>query len=88
MYRPGDGSGRGLTQEEQEANAFRLAACWNACIGINPEAVPELVDFAKRTEAAIGFLVAALPTNHAVAKDLIGLREFARSAIAKAKGHE
>lgn len=28
--------------------AARLVACWNACIGINPEAVPDLLDLGKK----------------------------------------
>lgn len=68
------------------ANAARLAACWNACLDINPEAVPDLLDCAKRFDRAIGFFVAALTADHPVAKDLLGLREVARAAIAKAEG--
>lgn len=49
-------------------------------------AAPELADFAARFEAAAGFLIAGLPTNHAVAKDLIGLREAARLALSLARG--
>lgn len=45
-----------------------------------------LLDACRRFEAAVGFMVAGLPANHAVAKDLIGLREVARAAIAKAEG--
>lgn len=30
-------------QGEWPANAERLAACWNGCIGINPKAVAELL---------------------------------------------
>jgi len=30
--------------EETDANAARIVACVNACAGINPEAVPELVN--------------------------------------------
>ena len=59
-----------------EANARLIAAA------------PDLLDFAARFEAAVGFLVAGLPTNHAVAKDLIGLRDTARAALSKAKGGE
>ncbi len=31
------------SQENDEANARHLAACWNACEGLTPEAVPELL---------------------------------------------
>jgi len=30
-----------------EANAARLAACWSACDGINPEAVPDMLTVCK-----------------------------------------
>ena len=33
---------------EQEANARRIVACWNACEGIDPEAVPGMVEACKR----------------------------------------
>lgn len=49
-------------------------------------AAPDLLDVAKRLDDAVGFFLAALPTNHAVAKDLIGLRDVARASIAKAEG--
>jgi len=62
--------------ERSRANARLIAAA------------PDLLDFAARFEAAVGFLVAGLPTNHAVAKDLIGLRDLARAALSKAKGGE
>lgn len=37
----------------QLANAERFVACWNACEGINPEAVPELL---RMGESAAGML--------------------------------
>lgn len=36
-------SGEAKSFEEDEANAARFVACWNACESINPEAVPELL---------------------------------------------
>ena len=66
----------GIFDAERLANARLIAAA------------PDLLDFAARFEAAVGFLVAGLPTNHAVAKDLIGLRDTARAALSKAKGGE
>ncbi len=59
---------------EEEANARLIAAA------------PDGYDFASRFEAAVGFLVAGLPANHAVAKDLLGLRDVARAYLAKARG--
>ena len=36
-----------------EANAAHIVACVNACEGINPEAVPELLEAAKGIEKAL-----------------------------------
>lgn len=36
--------------EEAHANARRIVSCWNACIGIAPEAVPKLLEACKRTK--------------------------------------
>lgn len=58
----------------QEANASLISAA------------PDGYDFASRFEAAVGFMVAGLPANHAVAKDLLGLRDVARAYLAKARG--
>ncbi len=63
-----------FTEAEAMANARLIAAA------------PDLYDVCKRLDDAVGFFVAALPTNHAVAKDLLGLRDAARAAIAKAEG--
>ena len=68
-----DLQGDGIDEEVGTANAALIAAA------------PDLLDVAKRLDDAVGFFVAALPTNHAVAKDLIGLRDLARAAIAKAE---
>lgn len=38
----GIGRYNALSPEEQDANAKRIAACVNACDGINPEAVPHM----------------------------------------------
>lgn len=35
------------------ANCNRLAACWNACEGINPEAMPEMLAELKRLQTRI-----------------------------------
>ena len=62
---------------EAEANTDRIAACVNACKGINPEAVPELLkalrEYVERHEAACN--PAGLPEY-----------EQARAAINKAEG--
>lgn len=44
--------------EQATANAKRVVACVNACEGINPEAVPELLEAAERM---IGFICHRLP---------------------------
>lgn len=42
------------TAETKEADAKRLVACWNACEGINPDAVPDLLEACKAIECASG----------------------------------
>lgn len=62
-----------------ESNARRIVACVNACEGINPDAVPELLDAAEilaGLEAKDGGRT--FPTKEQCA--------FARSVIAKARG--
>ena len=44
------GVGAGLSQEEQEANARRLAAAWNACEGIPTEALDRLIAMREAAE--------------------------------------
>lgn len=36
-----------ISASERKANASHLVACWNACEGINPKAVPELLKVLK-----------------------------------------
>ena len=36
--------GSGISAAEHEANARHIVACVNACAGINPEAVPDVVN--------------------------------------------
>ena len=42
-----------LNGPNKEANGKRLRDCWNACEGINPEAVPALLEALKKTQAAL-----------------------------------
>jgi hypothetical protein len=65
-------------------NARRIIACVNACRGINPEAVPELLAALELLVRDIGFLVEAgdLPMY---AFDHPSMLK-ANAAIAKAKG--
>ncbi len=78
----------GLANEEKDrANAARIVACVNACAGINPEAVPDLIaalqhglGAAKKAEQAHDII------SHVDAKH--GLHNWtnaARAALAKAK---
>ena len=45
-------SGAFITPDGQEANRDHIVACWNACEGINPEAVPELLEAYKAAMAS------------------------------------
>lgn len=63
---------------ERDANAARIVTCVNACEGINPEAVPELLALAERT-------LAFLRKWHGDAEGL-EIGDMARAAIAKATG--
>lgn len=40
--------GPSFSTAEVEANAHRIAACVNACAGLNPEAVPDLLAAAEK----------------------------------------
>ena len=61
-------------------NADRLAACWNACEGINPAAVPDLLAALHSAKESLKQLVTIgrIPANNA------GLRDV-RAALAKAE---
>ena len=41
-----------------EADALHLVACWNACEGINPESVPDLLGALKTAQAELFRLTA------------------------------
>lgn len=60
-----------------EANAARIVSCVNACAGINPAAVPEIVDALER------LLACACPTGMDTETDRA--MEQARAALALAK---
>lgn len=66
-----------LDPAESLSNAERFVACWNACDGINPAAVPEIVDALER------LLHCACPTGMDTETDRA--MEQARAALAKAK---
>ena len=75
-------------RERAEADASRIVSCVNACDGINPEAVPELV---KACEA---FLASAASADESVAFTANSLKiinnavDSIGAALAKAKGGE
>lgn len=74
---------RGPIQDEEcQANASRIVACVNACAGINPEAVPELLAILKTLSALV-------PSDEGLGgRAPIGafylIADRARAAIAKA----
>ena len=71
--------------EEVAANARRIIACVNACAGINPEAVPDLIQSLEETLEEMESLMAkrAIPYQGG-----INIAERARAALAKAKQTE
>ena len=74
----------GSEDNEADANARRIVACVNACEGINPEAVPELLAVCKLLVAA-----RAASEGYLDERALVNLNqatEMAEAAIAKAKG--
>lgn len=58
----------------RDANAARIVACVNACAGINPEVVPEMVVLLEKLQSEIGFS----HSDH--------LKAMVRATLAKAKG--
>jgi hypothetical protein len=68
-----------------EANKLRLVACVNACAGINPEAVPAMVE-ALRELAAIGGggVIERRETGKPTWSALDAVQSIARAALAKA----
>jgi hypothetical protein len=68
-------------QIKNAANAARLVACWNACEGINPEAVPELLEACK---ALLSFAESVRPGGAVLRTDPD--LPAARAAVARAEG--
>lgn len=67
------------------ANCNRLAACWNACEGINPEAMPEML---RECKVALEYLLSQGQANVHLAASA-GYRNFKHrleAVIAKAEG--
>jgi hypothetical protein len=69
------------TPEREQANADRIVACVNACEGINPEAVPDLV-------AALEDALLSLKRVHVDERDWADnpVIQNARAALEKARG--
>ena len=72
----------GQSTETEEANARRIVACVNACEGINPEAVPDLLEAAEwLNNFFIHYPHTSIEFHRAIGNGLADLE----SAIAKAK---
>ncbi len=69
------------------ANAERIVACVNACEGINPEAVPELLDALQDIIADHDERVALYPESETQPRRL-EVMGIASAAIARATGKE
>ncbi len=70
--------------DDMLANAKRASSCWNACDGINPEAVPALLEAVESLVKQFG----QFGPNLDIRKDFskINALESARRAIDLAKG--
>jgi hypothetical protein len=75
-----------------EADARLIVACVNACGGINPDAVPDMLAALRNIQNAVEGLAAGLfepgGPRHVNLADLDGLASTARAALAKAEGGE
>lgn len=67
---------------QHAANADRIVACVNACAGVNPDAVPDMLAALHRADAALSLLMA---TGNGDRHDRAAL-DVIRAAIAKATG--
>lgn len=73
--------------DEGGYNAQRLTACWNACDGINPEAVNELLEALRRVEGFMADMAKDIDGgNYPVS--FLSVHNAVVSAIAKAEGRE
>jgi hypothetical protein len=72
---------RTVATENAKANAERLVACWNACAGIDPAAVPELVEACKDARDLLLDFQDALTGGRLTAQSVhLGLRKRHRTA--------
>ncbi len=72
-----------IGNSDSSANARRIVSCVNACAGINPEAVPDLV------KALLGLIDACTPSDSdrgSVKRPTLEALESARAALLKATG--
>ena len=70
----------GKTRDDIQANARRIVACVNACEGINPEAVPDLLTVLRAAVARVEL------ANREGDPILSAWLPDAQAAIAKAEG--
>ena len=68
---------------EEKANAKRIVACVNACAGINPEAVPEVLEALRVT--AVALAICGEGTVRPGSAEAARAYVFAQSALAKAE---
>jgi len=76
---------------QAEANAARIVACVNACEGINPEAVPEIVKALGDLLDVVNWLqgsgnMKSPIVPHPFGLGVLGAKAQARAALAKARG--
>ncbi len=71
-------------QEEAHANAARIVACVNACEGINPEAVPKMLEALRECITDAGAHSINKGTISDLGRRLAAINEIARAAIAAA----
>ncbi len=62
----------------------RIVACVNACAGINPEAVPDMLREMQSIHAMVTYIIDGGLSPRAQADFLAGIREGSRATIAKA----
>jgi hypothetical protein len=85
---PNESASSLLPVHRHEANARRIVACVNACEGINPEAVPDLLAACEYVKYAAPETEGLEPGNIlSVSLTVAGVRQL-RAAISKATGEE
>ena len=73
------------TSGNAQANAERIVACVNACEGINPEAVPDLLEALKGIRAKVEWATKARVWSETEVRFLTNILDKARDAIALTK---